>query len=151
MTDATFQFASVSHLDAAPDRVFDALREPEHWDRWWPQIRHIQPYDDESGLVVIRSLLPVTLRVVVTRQVVDPDGGVLRAGLTGDLTGWSQFVVRREGRGTHLDYTQECAVTKRRLGRAAQALRPVLLVNHAAMMRAGMRGLQSYASSSGTT
>ncbi|KNX39012.1 SRPBCC family protein [Luteipulveratus halotolerans] len=146
---AHFRFASSYDLDAPAGRVFAALSHPDEWDRWWPQIRTIIRYDDASGLVVIRSVLPVTLRVVISREVVDPAGGELRAGLSGDLTGWARFVVRPLPVGAHVAYAQECTVSKRGLSRVSGALRPVLVANHAVMMRAGMRGLASYAHSPG--
>lgn len=144
-----FRFASSHRVDASRESVFEVLRDAERWPQWWPQIRSVTPYDDTHGRTEIRSVLPLTLRLELTTELVDPESGVLRATLGGDLTGWSQFAVRADGPElTILDYTQEVDLTLPGLvGRMATwtIARPVLLANHAAMMRAGMRGLASAA------
>lgn len=149
-TTRLFRFAS-SHDVAAPrDAVFQVLQDAEHWPQWWPQIRSVTPYDDTHGRTEIRSVLPLTLRVELTTKLVDPESGVLRATLTGDLVGWSQFALRADGpERTIVDYTQEVRLGMPGLiGRLASAAvaRPVLVANHAAMMRSGMRGLARAAS-----
>jgi len=140
-----FRFAS-SHLLAAPrDAVFDVLVDAEHWPRWWPQIRSVTPYDDTHGSAKIRSVLPFTLRLELTSEVADRESGVLRATLAGDLVGWAEFVVRAAGQQTALDYAQEVDLQlPGRIGALACSApaRPLLVANHALMIRRGMRGLQ---------
>ncbi|WP_446666879.1 SRPBCC family protein [Flexivirga sp. B27] len=141
-----FRFAS-SHRIAAPrEAVFEVLRDAERWPQWWPQIRSVTPYDDTHGRTEIRSMLPLTLHLELATELVDAESGVLRAQLTGDLVGWSQFALRADGPDrTVLDYTQEVDLGIRGLaGRVAAwpIARPVLLANHAVMMRAGMRGVE---------
>lgn len=137
-----FSFALNVELAAPADRVFAVLRDVETWDEWWPQIREIRPYDDASGWVRIRSVLPISLGVTITSDLIEPGSGTLRASLAGDLTGWSQFVVRASSSGgADVAYTQECDVTKRGFVRLSSWTRPVLIANHAWMMRSGMRAL----------
>lgn len=140
-----FRFASTHRVDAPRAAVFEVLRDAEHWPQWWPQIRSVTPYDDTHGSTEIRSVLPLTLHLELATELVDPESGVLRATLTGDLVGWSQFALRADGTDrTLLDYTQEVDISlPGPAGRLAAwpVARPVLLANHAAMMRAGMRGL----------
>lgn len=145
-----FRFAS-SHDVAAPrDAVFAVLQDAERWPQWWPQIRSVTPYDDTHGRAEIRSVLPLTLRIELATELVDPESGVLRATLAGDLVGWSQFALHANGpERTILDYTQEVRLGVQGLaGRLAATplARPVLIANHAAMMRSGMRGLARAAS-----
>lgn len=145
-----FCFAS-SHPVAAPrDAVFAVLQDAERWPQWWPQIRSVTPYDDTHGRAEIRSILPLTLHIELATELVDPESGVLRATLAGDLIGWSQFALRADGaERTVLDYTQEVRLARPGLvGRMATnpLVRPVLIANHAAMMRSGMRGLARAAS-----
>ena len=141
-----FSFASSHRLAAPRDAVFEVLRDAERWPQWWPQIRSVTAYDDTHGRTEIRSILPMTLRIELTSERTDRESGVLRATLTGDLVGWSQFAMRADGpAATWLDYTQEVEVQLTGLrGRLAgwRLLRPVLVANHALMMRSGMRGLQ---------
>ncbi|GAB3494465.1 SRPBCC family protein [Flexivirga lutea] len=145
-----FRFASTHRIAAARDAVFEVLRDAERWPQGWPQIRSVTPYDDSHGRTEIRSVLPLTLRIELSTERVDPESGVLRASLAGDLIGWSQFALRAEGRDrTVLDYTQQvqlgvAGITGRLAGSALA--RPTLIANHAAMMRSGMRGLSRAAS-----
>lgn len=141
-----FHFSGSYDLDAPSGPVLEALRDAESWPTWWPQVRSVEQLDDVSGLVAIRSMLPITLRLRLISLVDDVAGGVLRAGLQGDLDGWIEMRVRATGSAaTQVTYEQECTVAKPGLGRVSSALRPALTLNHAAMMRAGMRGLAAHA------
>jgi carbon monoxide dehydrogenase subunit G len=140
-----FRFASSHRLAAPRDAVFDILADAERWPEWWPQVRTIIRYDDTHGRAEIRSALPLTLRVELTSERSDRESGVLRAVLGGDLVGWAQFELHSDGpTRTRLDYAQEVDLhVLGRLGRAASYpfARPLLVANHALMMRSGMRGL----------
>lgn len=140
-----FRFASAHHLGAPRDAVFDILADAERWPQWWPQIRAIIRYDDTHGRADIRSVLPLTLRVELTSERADRESGVLRAVLAGDLEGWAQFELYDESpTHTRLDYTQEVDLRVHGpLGGLAayRIARPLLIANHAFMMRSGMRGL----------
>lgn len=141
-TDGIFVFHSQFRIDAPPRRVFEVLHDVERWPTWWPQVRSVRPIDDISGFVDIRSLLPITLRLKLIAEVDDASTGTLRAGLGGDLTGWTQFVVRAEDGATSLIYDQEATVTRPGFSHVASLGRPVLVLNHRLMMRRGMAGLQ---------
>lgn len=141
-----YRFASGHRLDAPPGAVFEVLRDAESWPDWWRQIRRVTAYDNVTGQVEIRSLLPFTLTLEITSDVVDPGRGLLRARLEGDLRGWAEFVAAGAEGGTWLDYRQETTLVHPRLpGPLALAARPVLIANHAVMMRSGMRGLAAAA------
>lgn len=137
-----FRFSSVHHCAAPADVVFAALHDIESWPNWWPQVRSVDPIDDISGYVAIRSFLPITLRLKLVALVDDPIGRRLRASLEGDLTGWSQFVVEPDGAGSLLRYDQLARVTKPGITATLASIgRPMLMANHRQMMRSGMRGL----------
>lgn len=137
-----FRFAGEYAVAAPRDRVLEALRDADRWPEWWPQIRSVERLDERSGLVTIRSALPITLRLKLISEVDDPSAGVLRARLEGDLAGWIEMRVRDvPPTASRVDYEQECVVAKPGLGRLSSTLRPALALNHAAMMRAGMQGL----------
>lgn len=137
-----FRFHSEFDLDAAPDRVFEVLRDIDRWPLWWPQVRSVERIDDVSGQVAIRSVLPITLRLKLIALVEDSASGTLKASLDGDLTGWTQFVVSPAGGRTRLTYDQEAVVTKRGYGVLSRVGAPVLVLNHRLMMRTGMRALE---------
>lgn len=142
-----FRFRSRYPLAAAPEPVLSALTDPERWPLWWPQIRSVRRHDETSGTVLVRSRLPITMKLHLTEARVEH--GTMRARLGGDLVGWVRYRVQPAAgeRDCVVAYEQEC-----RLGRAVPAVlvraaAPALRYNHEAMMRSGMRGLEAYASS----
>lgn len=110
---------------------------------WWPQVRSVDQVAEDAAAVVVRSVLPYTLRLVLTRETEDPRHGVLRVRVTGDLDGYAQWVVSSTTRraGAAAEFTEEVEVTGA-LGRVARPAAALLRANHLAMMRAGERGLE---------
>ncbi|WP_338748601.1 SRPBCC family protein [Janibacter alittae] len=127
-------------LAQSPQEVVRLLADAEGYPRWWPQVRSVERLDAASGRARIRSLLPLTLDVVLTREVEDRDGGVLRVRLSGDLVGWARWTVHPHDGGSVAVFEQEVRVAPR-LERAATLASVVLRANHAWMMRQGRRGL----------
>ena len=137
-----FRFSSWHLMPGDPDALYEELHAIEAWPSWWRQVRSVEPIDDRSGYVAIRSFLPITLRLRLVALVDDPVSRTLRASLEGDLTGWSQFVVQPAGEGSLLRYDQQARVTKPGATSAlAGVARPVLIANHRSMMRTGLRAL----------
>ena len=86
-----------------------------------------------------------TLELLMTREVEDARRGLLRAGIAGDLEGWSQWHVRPEEDGTTVaGFEQEVEVTASLLARSAPLAGPLLRANHTWMMRRGEAGLAAY-------
>ena len=129
---------------ASPAAVYDALADVESYPSWWPQIRDGRRIDDNSGEIRSRSVLPFDLVVVASRLIEDPAGMVLRAGLSGDLEGWSQWTVLASGSAALAVFEQEVVVRLRMAQVAGPLARPALRANHAVMMRSGERGLRRY-------
>jgi hypothetical protein len=153
-----FRFRHVWHVPADPATTFAALADVERYPLWWPQIRGIRRIDERSGHAYVRSMLPYTLDLLLTREVEDQAAGVLRVRLGGDLEGWSEFRVstdesvagtttRSGGNGTPprpatiADYRQEASVTAAGLEHFVPLAAPLLTLNHTWMMRSGERGL----------
>src|SRR5471032_1215059 len=139
-----YRFDNLWHLPAPPEQVYAALADVERYGRWWPQIREVNRIDRDSGRVRIRSMLPYTLELVLTRAVQDEARGILRVKVAGDLQGWCAWQLSAEGAGTRAQFSQEVQVTAPVLQRAPFAIRPLLRGNHAHMMRSGERGLRGY-------
>lgn len=147
MTAPTFVFHHTWVVPAPVDVVTAALADIEHYPRWWPQVRSVAPIDEASGRGRIRSLLPVAMDLVLTREIEDREGGHLRVGLDGDLIGWAGWSIATTtdaagaaGAGCVATFEQEVRVAAR-LSRAATLAPFVLRANHAWMMRQGRRGL----------
>ena len=148
-----FRFQHTWLVPADTAATFAALADVDAYPQWWPQVRQVRRIDADSGHAYVRSLLPYTLDLVLTRDVEDADAGVLRVRIGGDLEGWSEFRLepaRAERRGsaagamTLARYAQEAVVTTRGLDRLTPVAAPVLRVNHAWMLRAGERGLAAW-------
>jgi hypothetical protein len=139
-----FRFQHSWRVPASPDAAYEALADVDHYPLWWPQVRGVERVDDDSGHAFVRSMLPYTLDLLLTREVEDPARRVLRVGITGDLEGWSEWRVVGARAGARADYTQEATVSAGGLERLVPLAAPLLRANHSWMMRAGERGLADY-------
>lgn len=84
-------------MAAPPERVYAALATLGEYPTWWPQVYSVEQVTQETAVVRIRSVLPYTLQLVLTREVEDRAMGLLRVRIRGDLSGWSQWEVLRAG------------------------------------------------------
>lgn len=139
-----YRFAHTWRLPIPCDPVFEALRDPEGYPQWWPQIRRLRRIDGRSGEVVARSLLPYDLVFVATAGFEDLPARVIQLRLTGDLEGFCRWTVRDTGMASLVRFEQEVVVHKAALRRVALIARPVLRANHSWMMRGGRRGLRRW-------
>jgi uncharacterized protein YndB with AHSA1/START domain len=136
-----YRFRSVWDLHAPPGAVYAALEQVDAYPRWWPQVRRVTRLDDSTGVVRVRSFLPYELVFTLHQKRRSPEAGVLEVDMTGDMEGWARWTVRPHGNGTRALYEQEVRVRKALLRRLAVTGRPLLIANHALMMRGGRRGL----------
>lgn len=143
-----FEFRHVWHLPVDVAVAYTALADVDSYPRWWPQVRAIERVDERSGHAFVRSLLPYTLDLLLTREVEDAAQRLLRVRIEGDLAGWSEWrLVAGPGtprRSTIALYTQEATVTVAGFGRLGPVAAPVLRANHTWMMWSGERGLRDY-------
>ncbi|TQF03092.1 polyketide cyclase [Kitasatospora acidiphila] len=138
-----YRLVSVWLLPAPPREVYRALRDVPQYPHWWPQVREVRRLDDHTGRLRIRSLLPYQLLLTVRERHQDEAGGVLEASLDGDLVGWSRWTVGADGpSASRAVFEQDVRPGKPLMRRLALPGRPLFLLNHAAMMRAGERGLR---------
>jgi hypothetical protein len=128
-------------VPADADAVYRVLRDVEHYPQWWPQVHRVVKLSEDSGELHIRSHLPRDLIFRVEPDVEDASARLLRARMSGDLTGWSQWRVRPAGAYTGVAFDEQVRVSGPLLRLGSVFARPLLVANHAAMMRAGQRGL----------
>ncbi|GAA1517819.1 SRPBCC family protein [Streptomyces albidochromogenes] len=137
-----YRFRSVWDLPAPPGAVYTALEQVDAYPRWWPQVRGVTRLDESTGVVRVRSFLPYELVVTVREKRRVPEAGVLEVAMSGDMDGWARWTVRPRGAdGTRAVYEQEVEVRKALVRRLAVLGRPLLIANHALMMRGGRRAL----------
>ncbi|MGC5039205.1 SRPBCC family protein [Streptomyces sp. DT190] len=136
-----YRFRSLWPLPAPPAAVFEVLRRPEDYPRWWRQVREVTRLDDTTGTIRIRSVLPYDMTFTARQVRSDPAAGVLQIDVSGDIEGWARWTVTPHGTGSLARYDQVVSVTKPLLRRFAVPGRPLFRANHALMMRSGRRGL----------
>ena len=139
-----YRFRSVWRVDATAEEAYTALAALGDYPAWWPQVRAARPVGADAYELTVRSLLPYDLEFV-TRQVRrDATNGVLEAGLTGDLDGYTRWTVYPGEGTTRLLFEEEVVANKALLRRLALVARPAFRANHTLMMRDGRRGLTAY-------
>lgn len=141
MSTTRYRFRTRWWLPADPSAVFAMLADLVDYPRWWPDVRSVRWLDGDTAEVRARSSLPFTLVMLLHRIEEDERRGVLAVGLRGDLRGSLRVEVTRDGLGTGVEVVQEVEARSRLLRVLSPWARPLLRLNHAAMMRRGRVGL----------
>lgn len=129
------------------ETTFAALRDLPSYAVWWPEVKSVIPASTERAVVLIMGILPYSLEFLMEKEIEDASTGTLRAGLSGDLEGFSSWVVKPEDGGCRLLYDQEVQVTKTLLRVLAPIARPFFKLNHHLMMSRGEKGLRAHLAS----
>jgi hypothetical protein len=139
-----YAFHSRWVLPHAAHEVFEVLADVWRYPEWWPAFESAQRITADTGAFVLRSRLPITLRISLEREVEDARAGVLRVRSTGDLEGTVEW--RLEGHPTRpetiIDFSERVTLNHRLARQLDFVIRPLLLWNHAAAMRTGEQGLR---------
>jgi hypothetical protein len=136
----TFRFEHRWLLDSTREAAYDVLVDLERYPEWWPQVRAVAKLGEDHGLVLCRSLLPLTLSLELRPARRDPEAGVLEVSIDGDLHGWSRFTLTPSGAGLDVHYEQEVETQRAPLD-ATRLVRRVVTANHTWMVRGCRRGL----------
>jgi uncharacterized protein YndB with AHSA1/START domain len=149
---APTDFVLVSHwrIAAPRERVWDALKHPADWPRWWPYVKAVDELDagDADGLGARyrfhwTSRLPYSLRLVTTVvEIRKPERIVARA--EGDLSGTGTWRLDESDGATAVEYTWSVGLDRAWMRALLPLLRPAFAWNHNAVMSAGERGLRAH-------
>lgn len=135
-----YAFEHVRTLSASPGvgvpEVYDVLQDVEGYPAWWRSVTAVGRLEEDVALVACRSVLPVTLHVVLRPRVEDREAGVLEASVEGDLAGWSRFDLDPTPGGVHVLHTQEVRVARPLLSAGSLLARRLLVWNHDRMIEA---------------
>lgn len=134
---AAFHLETTWWIAADLRRVWDVLSDVSSWQDWWPGISRSRRAGDHARLVV-RSPLGYRLRFTVDLLDSHPPEDA-RFTVAEDLRGTGSFTGVPAGGGTRVRIMW-CVVTRRRL---IGLVRPVARWAHAAVMRAGEKGLRT--------
>jgi uncharacterized protein YndB with AHSA1/START domain len=145
VSDGRFVFRSEWRLPAPASAVYTVLADVETYPSWWPQVRKATRLDEVSGELTCRSLLPYDLVFRMHQEVRDAEGLVLRASMTGDLNGTSQWTITADGGdATRAVFDEDVSVGSGLVHTAGRLFRPALKFNHDLMMRSGEKGLRKH-------
>lgn len=143
-----YEFSSRWSLPGTVLSVFESLQDVGRYPEWWPQIRSVEQISEAEGLVRMRSFLPFVLVVKLSPILEDVDAGRLVAALEGDLEGTSEWEIREVGTNlVHADFQESVVLRKDSMRSFGYVARPLLIANHAWMMRSGEQGLRRRISS----
>lgn len=144
-------FVLVSNWRIAAPRagVWEALKHPSEWPRWWPYVRAVDELDagDADGLGARyrfhwSSRLPYSIRLVTTvTEIARPD--LIRARADGDLRGVGTWRLADADGATAVEYTWSVDLDRAWMRALLPILRPAFAWNHRAVMAAGETGLRS--------
>jgi hypothetical protein len=143
-----YQFVSNWRIAAPVEQVWDVLRRPEDWPRWWyglERVDVIQAGDDNGvGAVrefVFRGRLPYRLRFLMRQS--RQERPVLLEGIaSGELEGIGRWTIEPIGVETAVRYNWDVSPTAEWMKRLAPLARPAFVWNHDWVMRQGETGLK---------
>jgi hypothetical protein len=136
-----YVFHSIWRFRRDPADVYAALADLAGYPRWWRQVRSVREVNASCAELVCRSVLPYSLTMQASAEIEDPITRTLRVRLDGDLVGWSQWRIGDDATAT---FDQDVHVANQLVRAAGRIARPLLRMNHAAMMSGGERGLRQY-------
>ena len=142
-------FVLVSHwrIAAPRERVWEALKHPVEWPRWWPFVKAVDELDAGAadGLGARyrfhwTSRLPYAIRLVTTVvEIRKPERIVARA--EGDLSGTGTWRLAGRAGATDVEYRWQVDLDRAWMRALLPILRPAFAWNHNAVMAAGEAGL----------
>ena len=142
MQPRRYQFSASHTVQAPRDQVHAVLVDLEYYCDWWTQVRGVAKIDDDTALVVCRSVLPYDLELVLTA--VSREVDLLEVRIEGPIRGYARYhlVVISPG-VTSLRFEQEVRAESRLMVLASYVARPLLVWNHHRMMRGSEQGLRA--------
>ena len=148
-----FVLVSNWQIAAPRERVWQALKHPVEWPRWWPFVRAVEELDagDDDGVGARydfhwSSRLPYSIRLLTTVTELHKQE-FIAAQAEGDLRGVGIWRLRERDGGTFVEYTWSVDLDRAWMRALLPVLRPAFAWNHNAVMAAGESGLGRYLAS----
>jgi hypothetical protein len=142
MQPRRYRFYASHTVQAPRDQVHAVLVDLEYYCDWWMQVRGVAKIDDDTALVVCRSVLPYDLELVLTA--VSREVDLLEVQIEGPIRGYARYHLVETGPGvTSLRFEQEVRAESRLMVLASYVARPLLVWNHHRMMRGSEQGLRA--------
>jgi len=153
-----FGLVSRWRIAAPRENVWQALKHPAEWPRWWSFVRSAEEIDggDANGLGARyrfhwASRLPYSIRLSTTVVEIEKPR-LISARAEGDLRGLGTWRLQEMGDETLVEYTWSVDLDRAWMRTMLPVLRPAFAWNHNAVMAAGETGLRKHlAAASATT
>jgi carbon monoxide dehydrogenase subunit G len=132
----------------APDEVWSAIEQPEHFERWWSWLRELRV--EGSGLTtgaVLHGVVvpPVPYRMRLRVILVDClPARHIEATVHGDLAGRARLLLEPEGEGTRATVAWTIEMMQRPMRVAARVAFPLLRWGHDRVVDATVAGLRRH-------
>ena len=142
MQPRRYRFSASFTVEAPREQVHGVLVDLEYYCDWWTQVRGVAKIDDDTALVVCRSVLPYDLELVLTA--VSREVDLLEVRIEGPIRGYARYHLVEDSPGvTSLRFEQEVRAESRLMVLASYVARPLLVWNHHRMMRGSEQGLRA--------
>lgn len=143
-----FEYQGTFELPLARDRAWDILGQTEHYQSWWPWMRHLEvggePLERGSSFsFLVVAPIPFTMRLrVEVANAEEPES--IEARVRGDLSGTATMEFEEHGSDTkaHIGWTVE--VVKPSLRPVARVMRPLLLWGQTWAVDVALRGFRRH-------
>ncbi len=137
-----YRFITRWRIRASAEDVFEILRQPLEYPRWWPAV-YLDAREIAPGRVrlLTRGWLPYTLTwEAAARTTVPPN--LLEVQASGDFEGRGIWSLVPDGEFTDITFDWKVTACKPLLRNASFLLRPVFEANHRWAMEQGRRSLE---------
>ena len=127
-----FHYRGSFELPLTPDEAWSTLTETEHYESWWPWMRHLEVRGDPllpgtSFAFLVVAPIPFAMRLRAEVTEADPPGRI-EADVSGDLAGTATMTFSPSGRrGSVAEVFWEVEVVRPSLRPLARVTRPILL------------------------
>lgn len=140
--DGRYVFTSSWTVPAPAQQTFAVLRDVAGYVSWWPEFRQGHQITADRAEFVLRSVLPVSLRFTLERDIEDATTGHLRAMASGDIEGSVEWrVAPLDAHTSRADFREDVLLKHRWARHLQRVLRPALVLNHSWAMRSGQHAL----------
>ena len=146
-TPTDFVLVSNWQIAAPRERVWQALKHPLQWPRWWSFVRGVDELEagDDDGVGARynfhwASRLPYSIRLLTT-VTESRKHELIAAKAEGDLRGVGVWHLRERDGNTFVEYTWSVDLDRGWMRATLPILRPAFAWNHNAVMAAGESGL----------
>jgi hypothetical protein len=137
-----YRFITRWRVQASPEEVFDILRQPLEYPRWWPSVYlKVRETGSDCVRLLTRGWLPYTLSWD-SRTTASREPTLLAVQATGDFAGRGIWSFVADGEFTDISFDWQVTALKPLIRRLSFLLKPVFEANHRWAMEQGLRSLE---------